>query len=64
MKVRLLAEAHKMTHGSKITVDKKETRTLRVVLEKIGERNKALPERLGKDIGAMMKVPERELARA
>lgn len=57
-KVRLLSEAHKMTDGSKITVDKRETKTLRVVLEKISARNKALPERLGRDISAFMKTPE------
>ena len=57
-KVRLLSEAHKMTDGSKITVDKKETKTLRVVLERISSKNKALPERLGRDISAFMKKPE------
>lgn len=57
-KVRLLSEAHKMTDGSKITVDKRETKTLRVVLEKINTRNKSLPERLGKDISSFMRKPE------
>jgi len=28
------------------------------VLEKISARNKALPERLGRDISAFMKTPE------
>lgn len=62
-KTKLLSEAHKMTHGSRITVNKNETKTLKVVLEKISNRNKALPERLGRDISAFVRTSEREPAR-
>lgn len=59
----ILAEAHKMTHGSKLTVNKTESKTLTLVLQRIEEKNKALPERKGIEI-PFAQIPEQVVARA